>query len=77
MENHKETAVLAGIVTDRRDHTYSTEATMDELAELAKTAGAEVVAQILQPKDASDVATYLGSGKLEELAQLSEPSSDT
>ncbi|MBR5586589.1 MAG: GTPase HflX [Clostridia bacterium] len=45
---------------------------MAELAELAKTAGAQVVASVLQPKEAPDVATYLGSGKLEELKFLCE-----
>lgn len=72
MEEIKETAVLAGIESDRRDCEYSTEATIGELAELAKTAGAQVAARILQPKDAPDAASYLGSGKLEELKQLCE-----
>ncbi|MBR2972687.1 MAG: GTPase HflX, partial [Clostridia bacterium] len=66
MDEIKEIAVLAGIVSDRRDVTYSDDSTIEELAELAKTAGAEVVAKVLQPKDAPDVATYLGKGKIEE-----------
>ena len=70
MDEIKEIAVLAGIVSDRRDVTYSDDSTIDELAELAKTAGAEVVAKVLQPKDAPDVATYLGKGKIEELTEL-------
>lgn len=69
-EIKKEKAVLAGITNDRKDQPYSTQATMDELAELAKTAGAEVCAVVLQPKDAPDTATYLGSGKLGELAEF-------
>ena len=70
MDEIKEIAVLAGIVSDRRDVTYSDDSTIEELAELAKTAGAEVVAKVLQPKDAPDVATYLGKGKIEELTVL-------
>ena len=66
----EERAVLAGIVSGRINNEFSDDATMLELAELAKTAGAEVVASVLQPKEAPDVATYLGSGKLEELKQL-------
>ena len=70
MDEIKEIAVLAGIVSDRRDVTYSDDSTIDELAELAKSAGAEVAAKVLQPKDAPDVATYLGKGKIEELTEL-------
>ena len=66
----EERAVLAGIVSGRLNNEFSDDATMLELAELAKTAGAEVVSSILQPKEAPDVATYLGSGKLEELKFL-------
>ena len=70
MDEIKEIAVLAGIVSDRRDVTYSDDSTIEELAELAKSAGAEVAAKVLQPKDAPDVATYLGKGKIEELTEL-------
>ncbi len=41
-----------------------------ELAALAETAGAEVVGELVQPKDRIDPGTYLGSGKLEELRDL-------
>ncbi len=68
----EEKAVLAGIVSGKINNEFSDDATMLELAELAKTAGAEVVATVLQPKDTPDVATYLGSGKLEELKFLCE-----
>ncbi len=40
---------------------------LDELEALAKTAGAETVGRMLQGRDRPDPATYLGSGKLEEL----------
>ena len=43
---------------------------LDELEELAETAGAETVAKIVQHIDKPVVSTYLGSGKLEELATL-------
>ncbi len=65
-----EKAVLAGIYSSRNESEYSCDASMKELAELAKTAGAEVVAQVLQPKMSPDAASYLGSGKLEELKFL-------
>ena len=40
---------------------------LDELERLADTAGAVCVAKITQHKNTPDVATYIGSGKLEEL----------
>jgi len=41
-----------------------------ELASLAVTAGAEVVGHLVQPRRRPHPATYLGSGKLEELRAL-------
>ena len=70
----EERAVLAGIISGKINNEYSDEATIEELSELAKTAGAEVVATVLQPKETPDVATYLGSGKLSELKLLCENS---
>jgi GTP-binding protein HflX len=43
---------------------------LDELARLADTAGAEVVGTLTQQLDRPNSATYLGSGKVEELKQL-------
>lgn len=42
---------------------------LDELAELARTAGATVVGRTTQALDHPVVATYIGSGKLEEVAE--------
>ena len=43
---------------------------LDELEELAETAGAVTVAKMVQHIDKPVTSTYLGSGKLEELAKL-------
>jgi GTP-binding protein HflX len=43
---------------------------MDELAALAEAAGAEVAGIMLQARETPDRGTYIGSGKLEELAEL-------
>ena len=48
------------------------EASLDELALLVDTAGAEPVELVLQRRDRPDPATYIGSGKAEELRELSE-----
>lgn len=45
---------------------------LDELEELADTAGAETVFKIIQSKARMDSAYYIGKGKAEELAQLVE-----
>ncbi len=47
---------------------FDAELSLDELEELAKTAGAEVVGRVLQKRPSPDTATYIGSGRLEELA---------
>ena len=44
--------------------------TIEELAELAKTAGANVVARSIQKRRTPDNATYIGSGKVDELSLL-------
>ncbi len=44
------------------------EASLDELTELATSAGAEVVDRIVQARTAPEAATLLGQGKVEELS---------
>ena len=63
-----EQTVLVGVDTGD----FDAEASMAELEELAHTAGAEVVAQILQKREKPDSATYIGAGKLEELKEFCE-----
>jgi GTP-binding protein HflX len=50
---------------------------LDELARLADTAGAVVVGELTQQIDRPDAATYIGSGKLEELTALVEAQAAT
>ena len=71
-ETKKERAVLAGVITGRIGNEYTSEATLAELEELAKTAGAEVVGVISQQRPTPESATYLGEGKLRELAEFCE-----
>ncbi len=61
-------AILAALDTGE----YDVEASVDELAELAKTANAEIVARVIQKRPSADSATVLGEGKIEELAELAE-----
>jgi GTP-binding protein HflX len=46
------------------------DASLDELALLVDTAGADVVARMVQRRDAPDHTWYIGKGKVEELKQL-------
>ena len=46
---------------------FSAEESMAELRELATSAGAEVLGEIIQSKDKPDPATLIGKGKLEEI----------
>ena len=47
---------------------FSAEESLEELRELAVSAGAEIVGEILQHRDKPDPATLIGKGKLEEIA---------
>ncbi len=46
------------------------EESLDELEELAKTAGAEVAARVIQGREAPHPGTYVGKGKIEEIETL-------
>jgi len=43
---------------------------LDELEELVSTAGADVKARVIQRRDSPDPATFLGSGKVQELKEI-------
>ena len=45
---------------------------LDELAQLVDSAGADVVGRVVQRRDAPDPATFVGRGKAEEIAALSQ-----
>ncbi len=62
-KKQKERAVLAGVNTGA----FDAETSIDELAELADTAGAEVLAKFIQNRESPDNAAYLGEGKLREI----------
>jgi len=67
----KEKAVLVGVST-RRVSRVETEELLDELALLADTAGAEVIARVMQDRDRIDAALFIGKGKVEEMRLLVE-----
>ena len=67
MEQIEETVILAGIDTGNGE---AAERSLDELEELAKTAGAKVAGRLIQAREAARPATYVGRGKLMELKEL-------
>ena len=66
----REKIVLVGVIfPDRTEE--EVEESLDELARLVDTAGADVEARIVQRRDAPDPATYVGKGKADELHRVS------
>ncbi len=67
-QDYAERAVLVGV--RRPLQQWTTESSLEELARLADTAGAEVVANTIQKLDTLNPRTFIGSGKVEEVSQL-------
>ncbi len=67
----RQRALLVGTGVGTRDP-EAAEASLDELARLTDTAGADPVELVLQRRDTPDPATYIGSGKAQELRELAE-----
>ena len=66
--DRREKAILVKVLLS--DVEYSAEDPLEEIRGLAKTAGLVVVAGMLQKRHQVDIATYIGSGKVEELKEL-------
>ncbi len=62
-----ERVILMGVSTGEQD---DTEESLDELEELAKTAGALPAGRIIQKREAVHPGTYLGRGKIQEALDL-------
>ena len=63
-----ERVVLVGVWTE--GSAADADASLAELAALAETAGSEVLEGLIQRRDKPDPATYIGSGKAQELREL-------
>ena len=72
----KETAVLVGLITSTQNERKTNEY-LDELEFLAQTAGAEVVKRFTQRIDHPHPVTYVGTGKLKEIADYVEMLKDS
>ena len=67
MEAPHEKGFLVGVELKRKSHLWRVEDSLEELAQLAHTAGIEVVGSAIQRLDARNPATYMGKGKVEEV----------
>ena len=67
MEDAKERVILVGV---QENDAEPEEESLDELAELARTAGAEVAGRLIQKREAMHPVTYIGKGKILELKEL-------
>ena len=71
LSKKRERAVLAGLSASSMEPSErSTEQSMDELAALADTAGADTVAMILQVRQSPEPRTFLGAGKVQEIKEV-------
>lgn len=66
-EEKKEKVIL---ISANTGYEIDAEESLDELGELVETAGGEVVGRLIQNVDFANNATYIGSGKVEELKNL-------
>ena len=71
-ENRVKAAIEKGGLVEEAEKVMlistDSEESLDELASLAETAGAMVITRVIQNRQRPDTATYIGSGKAEELA---------
>lgn len=67
-DREPEPALLVAVDTGE----YDVEASLEELAELAKTAGAAVLGTLTQKRESPDKATAIGAGRLAELREVCE-----
>ncbi len=67
----RQRALLVGTGIGTRD-AEAAQASLEELALLVDTAGADPVELVLQRRDTPDPATYIGSGKAKEMQELAD-----
>lgn len=67
LEEIQEKVILIGVSTSEEE---DTEASLDELKELAATAGAVTIGRVIQNREKVHPGTYLGKGKIQEVKEL-------
>ncbi len=69
-EKETETVVLVAVDDSNINADTGVTESLNELEELVRTAGAEVVGRLVQNRESVHPGTYIGSGKINELAEL-------
>ncbi len=67
LDEIEERVILVGVQTNEDDDTLSS---LEELEDLASTAGAVTVAKVIQNRESIHPGTYVGKGKLDEIRQM-------
>ncbi len=67
IKEKEERLILVAVATNDGDDTAES---LDELEELAKTAGAATAAKVIQNRESVHPGTYIGKGKIEEIKEL-------
>lgn len=67
-----EKLILVGVWTDGKGMREDAEASLDELEQLIKTAGAVPVGRIMQLRERIHPATYIGKGKIDDVKALAD-----
>lgn len=70
MIDNREAEERVILVAVRKSDRENTEQSLDELCELASTAGAVTVARVIQNLDNFNPTTYIGKGKIDEIKEL-------
>jgi GTPase len=70
----REKALLVAVSVDRANDCWPVEESLNELAQLANTAGATVVGRLTQKLHLPSKNLYIGTGKLDELVELKDSS---
>ena len=67
LKKETERVILVGVCLPGQE---DIEASLEELSELAKTAGAQTVGKVVQSRDQVHPGTYVGKGKIDEIKSL-------
>jgi len=70
-ERPRERALLVGLALGSKERWREADR-LEELAQLATTAGAEVLEKVLQVREKPDPAYYIGKGKAQELRKIAD-----
>ena len=68
LEQRPERTMLVSLEYGKQDRMWTSEDSLEELRQLAETAGAEVIAKFLQKRPKPDPGYFIGRGKVRDLA---------